>query len=774
MTTLIDLNEEKRQQLREAALEYHATPTPGKISVTPTKQLSNQRDLALAYSPGVAAACDEIVADANNAFKYTARGNLVAVITNGTAVLGLGNIGPLAAKPVMEGKAVLFKKFAGIDVFDIEINEPDPDKLCDIIAALEPTFGGINLEDIKAPECFYVERTLRQRMKIPVFHDDQHGTAIIVGAAILNGLKVVGKDIKHCKLVVSGAGAAALACLDLIVDLGFPIENIVVTDLAGVVYQGRIELMDPDKARFAQATSARKLVEVIADADIFLGLSAGGVLTQDMVKQMADRPIILALANPTPEIMPEAVKAVRQDAIIATGRSDYPNQVNNVLCFPYIFRGALDCGATTINRAMEIAAVNAIAELAQAEQSDIVATAYNIKNLSFGPDYLIPMPFDPRLMTKIAPAIAQAAAQSGVALRPITDMPAYIERLQQFVYHSGTFMKPVFQVAKNTPTANKRIIFAEGEDERVLRAVQILVDENIACPILIGRPAVLQSRIEKFGLRIKADVDFQMINPEYDERYRDFWQTYLAMTIRKGVSEQYAKLEMRRRHTLIGAMLIHKGYADGMICGTFGTTALHLQYIDQVLGKRAGVNVYAAMNGLILPDRQVVLVDTHVNENPTAEQLAEITVLAATQMRRFGLIPRAALLSHSNFGTSDSQSAQKMRAVLAIIQQQVPDLEIEGEIHGDTALDYELLKKSMPNTKLTGSANLLVLPNIEAASIAYNLLKIASGSGIAIGPVLLGCSRPVHILTPSATVRRIVNMAGLCVADAVEAITPTP
>ncbi|NOS76013.1 MAG: NADP-dependent malic enzyme [Methyloglobulus sp.] len=768
MTTLIDLNEEKRQQLREAALEYHSTPTPGKISVTPTKQLSNQRDLALAYSPGVAAACDEIVADPNNAFKYTARGNLVAVITNGTAVLGLGNIGPLAAKPVMEGKAVLFKKFAGIDVFDIEINEPDPDKLCDVIAALEPTFGGINLEDIKAPECFYVERKLRGRMKIPVFHDDQHGTAIIVGAAILNGLKVVSKNIKQCKLVVSGAGAAALACLDLIVDLGFPIENIFVTDLAGVVYKGRIELMDPDKARFAQDTSARKLLDVIAGADIFLGLSAGGVLTQDMVKLMADRPLILALANPTPEIMPEEIKAVRDDAIIATGRSDYPNQVNNVLCFPYIFRGALDCGATTINREMEIAAVNAIADLAQAEQSDIVATAYNIKNLSFGPDYLIPMPFDPRLMTKIAPAIAKAAEKSGVAVRPIQDMQGYIDRLQQFVYHSGTFMKPVFQVAKNTPAANKRIVFAEGEDERVLRAVQILVDENIAQPILIGRPAVLQSRIEKFGLRIKPDVDFQVINPEYDERYRDFWQTYLAMTIRKGVSEQYAKLEMRRRHTLIGAMLIHKGYADGMICGTFGTPALHLHYIDQVLGKRAGINVYAAMNGLILPDRQIVLVDTHVNENPTAEQLAEITVLAAAQMRRFGLVPRVALLSHSNFGTSNSESAQKMRAALAIIRKQSPDLEIEGEIHGDTALDYELLKKSMPDSKLTGSANLLVLPNIDAANIAYNLLKTASGNGVAIGPVLLGCSRPVHILTPSATVRRVVNMAGLCVVDAVE------
>ena len=768
MTTLVDLKEEQRQQLREAALEYHEFPTPGKISVTPTKQLSNQRDLTLAYSPGVAAACDEIVADPANVFKYTARGNLVAVITNGTAVLGLGNIGPLAGKPVMEGKAVLFKKFAGIDVFDLEINESDPDKLCDIITALEPTFGGINLEDIKAPECFYVERKLRERMKIPVFHDDQHGTAIIVGAAILNGLKVVDKDIRQCRLVVSGAGAAALACLDLLVDLGFPIENIFVTDLAGVVYKGRVELMDPDKARFAQDTNARTLADVIPGADVFLGLSAGGVLKPDMVKLMADRPLVLALANPTPEIMPEEVKAVRSDAIIATGRSDYPNQVNNVLCFPYIFRGALDCGAITINREMEIAAVYAIADLAQAEQSDIVASTYNTTNLSFGPDYLIPMPFDPRLMTKIAPAIAKAAEASGVAARPIQDMQGYIDRLQQFVYHSGTFMKPVFQVAKNAPADKKRIVFAEGEEERVLRAVQILVDENIAQPILIGRPAVLQHRIEKFGLRIKPDVDFQVVNPEYDDRYRDFWQTYLGMTLRKGVSEQYAKLEMRRRHTLIGAMLIHKGYADGMICGTFGNNALHLHYIDQVLGKRAGVNVYAAMNGLILPDRQVVLVDTHVNENPSAEQLAEITILAAEQMRRFGLVPRVALLSHSNFGTSNSESAQKMRAALAIIQKQAPELEVEGEMHGDTALDYDLLKKMMPDSKLKGSANLLVLPNIDAANIAYNLLKTAAGNGVAIGPVLLGCARPVHILTPSATVRRIVNMAALCVVDAVE------
>ncbi|MCX7098146.1 MAG: NADP-dependent malic enzyme [Methylococcales bacterium] len=768
MTTLINTKEEQRQQLREAALEYHQFPTPGKISVTPTKHLSNQRDLALAYSPGVAAACDEIVVDPANVFKYTARGNLVAVITNGSAVLGLGNIGPLAAKPVMEGKAVLFKKFAGIDVFDIEINEADPDKLCDIIVALEPTFGGINLEDIKAPECFYIERKLRERMNIPVFHDDQHGTAIIVGAAIMNGLKVVGKAMDQCKLVVSGAGAAALACLDLLVDLGFPIANIIVTDLFGVVYTGRVELMDPDKARFAKDTEARTLAEVIKGADIFLGLSAGGVLKPEMVQQMAAQPLVFALANPTPEIMPEEVKAVRPDAIIATGRSDFPNQVNNVLCFPYIFRGALDCGATTINRPMEIAAVHAIAELAQAEQSDIVASTYGISNLSFGPDYLIPMPFDPRLMTKIAPAIAKAAEASGVAARPIQDMQAYQEKLQQFVYHSGTFMKPVFQVAKKTAAENKRIVFAEGEEERVLRAVQILVDENLAMPILIGRPAVLQHRIEKFGLRLKADVDFQVVNPEYDERYRDFWQTYLSMTMRKGVSEQYAKLEMRRRHTLIGAMLIHKGYADGMICGTFGNNALHLHYIDQVLGKDVGVNVYAAMNVLILPERQILLVDTHVNENPSAAELAEITLLAVAKMRRLGMVPRVALLSHSNFGSSNSESAQKMRATLAIIQAAAPDLEIDGELHGDAALDYELLKGMMPDSKLTGSANLLVMPTIDAANIAYNLLKTTAGNGVAIGPILLGCAKPVHVLTPSATVRRIVNMTALCVLDAVK------
>lgn len=772
MDSSAEKKEEIRQQLRLAALEYHEFPTPGKISVTPTKQLTNQRDLALAYSPGVAAPCEEIVIDPAAAYKYTARGNLVAVITNGTAVLGLGNIGPLAAKPVMEGKGVLFKKFAGIDVFDIEINELDPDKLVDIIAALEPTFGGVNLEDIKAPECFYIERQLRERMKIPVFHDDQHGTAIIVGAAILNGIQLVGKDIKNCKLVVSGAGAAALACLDLIVDLGFPLENIFVSDLAGVVYKGRTELMDPDKERFARDTDARTLAEVIPGADIFLGLSAGGVLKQDMVKSMAANPLILALANPNPEILPDDVKAVRDDAIICTGRSDYPNQVNNVLCFPYIFRGALDCGATTITREMEIAVVHAIAELAHAEQSDIVATTYGFTNLSFGPEYLIPMPFDPRLLIKIAPAVAKAAEDSGVATRPIQDLQAYADSLQQFVYRSGTFMKPLFQVAKKTPLELKRIVYAEGEEERVLRAVQVIVDEKLARPILVGRPAVLETRIAKFGLRLKHGVDFDVINPDHDDRYRDYWQSYYALTSRAGVTQEYAKLEMRRRHTLIGAMMIKKGDADGMICGTFGTTELHLKYIDQVLGKRDGACVYAGMNVLIMPERQIVMVDTHVNENPNAKELAAITVMAAEEMRRFGLSPRAALLSHSNFGSSNSESAQKMRATLELVKQLDPTLEIDGEMHGDTALDSKLRHAIMPDSTLTGDANLLVAPNIDAANIAYNLVKTAAGNGIAVGPILLGCSQAVHILTPSATVRRIVNMTALCVVDAVASKTP--
>ena len=767
MDSSSDKKEELRQQLRQAALEYHQFPRPGKISVAPTKGLLNQRDLALAYSPGVAAPCEEIVKDPANAYKYTARGNLVAVISNGTAVLGLGNIGPLASKPVMEGKGVLFKKFAAIDVFDIEINETDPDKLVDIIAALEPTFGGVNLEDIKAPECFDIERRLRERMKIPVFHDDQHGTAIIVGAAILNGLKVVNKNLKECKLVVSGAGAAALACLDLIVDLGFPIENIFVTDLAGVVYKGRVELMDPDKERFAQDTPHRSLADVIPGADIFLGLSAGGVLKQEMVAKMAPSPLILALANPNPEILPEEAKAVRGDAIIATGRSDYPNQVNNVLCFPYMFRGALDCGATTITREMEIAVVHAIADLAHAEQSDIVASAYGISNLSFGPEYLIPMPFDPRLLTHIAPAVAKAAMDGGVATRPIEDLEAYAETLQQFVYRSGTFMKPLFTVAKAAPNELKRIVYAEGEDERVLRAVQVVVDEKLARPILVGRPAVLEQRIEKFGLRLKLGVHFDVINPDFDERYRDYWTTYHQMVMRKGVTPDLAKLAMRRRHTLIGAMMIHKGEADGMICGTYGTTQMHLDFIDQVLGKRAGANVYAAMNFIITPERQLAMVDTHVNENPNAEQLAEITVMAAEEMERFGISPRAALLSHSNFGSANSESAQKMRAALALVQRKKPDLEIDGEMHGDAALDAKLRAKIMPESTLTGDANLLVLPNIDAANISYNLVKTAAGNGIAIGPVLLGCARAVHILTPSATVRRIVNMTALAVVDAV-------
>ena len=757
--------EEKHAQLRRAALEYHEFPTPGKIAIAATKQLVNQHDLALAYSPGVAAPCEEIVKDPNKAFQYTSRGNLVAVITNGTAVLGLGDIGPLAAKPVMEGKAVLFKKFAGIDVFDIEINEKhDLDKLVDIIASLEPTFGGINLEDIKAPDCFYVERRLRERMKIPVFHDDQHGTAIVVGAALLNAIKVVGKDLQQIKLVTSGAGAAALACLKLLVKLGLPRQHIFVTDLAGVVYAGRTELMDPDKVEFAQTTDARTLGEVIAGADVFLGLSAAGVLKPAMVASMAARPIIFALANPTPEITPEEVKAVRSDAVMATGRTDYPNQVNNVLCFPYIFRGALDAGASTISAEMEIAAVRAIAELAQAEQNEVVAAAYAGEDLTFGPEYLIPKPFDPRLMMKIAPAVAKAAADSGVALRPIADMDAYRERLQSFVYASGTVMKPIYAAAKKG--LKNRIAYAEGEEERVLRAAQIVVDEGLARPTLIGRPAVIAVRIEKFGLRLRPGRDYDVVNIEDDHRYRDFWQNYHAMTERRGVTVQVAKIEMRRRLTLIAAMLVHKGYADGLICGTWGTTGLHLQYIDQVIGLRPGVKTYACMNGLLLPERQVFLVDTHVNYDPSAEQLAEITTMAAEEMMRFGIRPKAALLSHSNFGSSNQPSAVKMRQALELLRSSTPWLEVDGEMHGDMALDGQARTKLMPNSTLAGDANLLVLPNIDAANISYNLLKTAAGGNIAIGPVLLGAAQPVHILTPSATVRRIVNMTALTVADA--------
>jgi malate dehydrogenase (oxaloacetate-decarboxylating)(NADP+) len=764
--------ENKRAELNRAALEYHEFPTPGKIAIAATKQLTNQRDLALAYSPGVAAPCEEIVKDPNNAFKYTSRGNLVGVITNGTAVLGLGDIGALASKPVMEGKAVLFKKFSGIDVFDIEINEKDPVKLVEIIASLEPTFGAINLEDIKAPDCFYVERELRKRMNIPVFHDDQHGTAITVAAAMLNGLNVAGKDIGQVKLVTSGAGAAALACLNLLLKVGLKRENVFVTDLAGVVFEGRTELMDEDKVRYAQKTAARTLSEVIAGADVFLGLSAGGVLKPAMVASMAARPVIFALANPNPEINPEDAHAVRDDIIMATGRSDYPNQVNNVLCFPYIFRGALDAGASTITDAMEVAAVHAIAELARAEQSEVVAAAYAGEKLAFGPEYLIPKPFDPRLMMKIAPAVAQAAADSGVALRPIADMAAYREKLQSFVLASGTIMKPIYAAAKLAAT--KRVAYAEGEEERVLRACQIVVDEGLARPTLIGRPAIIAQRIEKFGLRLKEELDYDVVNVEQDHRYRDFWQTYHQMTERKGVTVQLAKIEMRRRLTLIAAMLLHKGEVDGLICGTWGGTHNHLEYIDQVIGKRAGgsprteqdVRVYACMNGLMLPGRQVFLVDTHINYDPSAEELCEITVMAAEEMLRFGLTPKAALLSHSNFGSSNQPTAIKMRRTLELLREQAPWLEVDGEMHGDVALDATARATLMPRSSLQGDANLLVLPNIDAANIAYNLLKTAAGGNIAIGPVLLGVDKPVHILTASATVRRIVNMTALTVAEA--------
>ena len=750
------------QDIREASLEYHRRAPAGKIALMPTKQLTNQRDLALAYSPGVAAACDEIVRDPNEASTLTARANLVGVVTNGTAVLGLGPIGPLAAKPVMEGKAVLFKKFAGLDCFDIEINELDPDKLVDMIVALEPTFGGINLEDIKAPECFYIEKKCRERMKIPVFHDDQHGTAIIVGAAVLNGLRVVGKQLDKVKLVCSGAGAAALACLDLLVSLGIRRDNIYVSDLEGVVYQGREKLMDDHKAVYMQPTSARKLADILPGADIFLGLSAARVLKPEWLALMAQDPLILALANPEPEIMPDVAKLARPDAIIATGRSDFPNQVNNVLCFPFIFRGALDVGATTINEAMKLACVRAIADLALVEQSDIVATAYGIESLSFGPEYLIPKPFDPRLIVNIAPAVAQAAMESGVATRPIPDFDAYRMRLTNYVYSSGLLMKPIFDAAKKSP---KRIVYAEGEDERVLRAAQVVVDEKLAFPILVGRPAVLERRIERFGLRLKAGVDFEMINPESDPRFKEYWTEYYRLTERRGVSQQYAQVEMRRRHTLIGAMMMHRGEADGMLCGTFGNHALHRFYIDQVIGLRKGVTTYAAANALMLPGRTVFIADTYVNPDPSAEQLTEITLLAADEMRRFGITPKVALVSHSSFGTSDEPSARKMQRALGLIQATDPDLEIDAEMHGDAALSESVRKAVMPNSRLTGEANLLIMPTLDAANISFNLLKASSGGGVTLGPILLGVAKPAHILTQSATVRRIVNMTALAVVD---------
>jgi malate dehydrogenase (oxaloacetate-decarboxylating)(NADP+) len=750
------------EQLKQSALAYHQNPKPGKISVTPTKPLSNQLDLSLAYSPGVAAACEAIHADPLDAQKYTSRGNLVGVVTNGTAVLGLGNIGPLAAKPVMEGKGCLFKKFAGIDVFDIELAESDPDKLVEAIAMLEPTLGGINLEDIKAPECFYIEQKLRERMKIPVFHDDQHGTAIIASAAILNGLKVVGKDLSKVKLVCSGAGAAAIACLDLLVKLGLSKANVLVADSKGVIYEGRGNL-DPSKARYAASTDARTLADAIKSADVFLGCSSAGVLKPEMVKDMADRPLILALANPEPEIRPEDAKAARPDVIIATGRSDYPNQVNNVLCFPFIFRGALDVGATTITEEMKLACVRAIAELAEeTDQGDEVAKAYEGHSLEFGPEYLIPKPFDPRLIIKIAPAVAQAAMDSGVATRPIQDMDAYREQLGATVYRTGMVMRPVFATAKQKAA---RIVFAEGEDERVLRAAQFVLTEKIAKPIVIGRPAVIEMRLKKMGSKLKAGVDFEVVNPEDDPRYQRSWQLYHEIGAREGVTPEVAKAAMRKFNTLIGAILVRLGDADGMICGLIDTYHDHLKFVEQVLGRSEQAEHFAAMNLLMLPGRNLFICDTYVNELPSAEQLADMAILAAREIERFGIVPKIALLSNSNFGSSPSSSSQRMAAARRLIAARAPELEVDGEMHGDAALSELVRKQAFPGTTLTGEANLLIMPNVEAANITYNLLKMVGGEGVTVGPFLLGAAKPVHILTPAATVRRIINMTAVAAAN---------
>ncbi|KHT16751.1 NADP-dependent oxaloacetate-decarboxylating malate dehydrogenase [Pectobacterium carotovorum] len=752
------------EQLKQSALDFHQYPIPGKIQVSPTKPLATQRDLALAYSPGVAAPCLEIAADPLAAYKYTARGNLVAVISNGTAVLGLGNIGALAGKPVMEGKGVLFKKFSGIDVFDIEVDELDPDKLIDVIAALEPTFGGINLEDIKAPECFYIEKKLRERMKIPVFHDDQHGTAIICTAAVLNGLRVVEKNISDVRLVVSGAGAASIACLNLLVALGLQKHNIVVCDSRGVIFHGRDENMEETKAAYAiEDNGARKLADVIPDADIFLGCSGPGVLTPEMVKTMAPRPLIMALANPEPEILPPLAKEVRPDAIICTGRSDYPNQVNNVLCFPFIFRGALDVGATTINEEMKLACVHAIADLALAEQSEVVASAYGDQELSFGPDYLIPKPFDPRLIIKIAPAVAKAAMDSGVATRPIEDFDAYIEKLTQFVYKTNLFMKPIFAQARQQP---KRVVFAEGEDARVLHATQELVTLGLAFPILIGRPSVIEMRLQKLGLQLTIGKDFEVVNNESDPRFKAYWSEYFELMKRRGVSQEKAQRAVIGNPTLIGAIMVHRGEADALICGTIGTYEEHFDVVEKVFGYREGVQSAGAMNALMLPSGNTFIADTYVNADPTPEQLAEITLMAAESVRRFGIEPKVALLSHSSFGTSDSPTAQKMRATLALVNKLAPELEIDGEMHGDAALVEAIRREQMPDSPLKGSANILIMPNMESARISYNLLRVSSSEGVTVGPVLMGISKPVHILTPIASVRRIVNMVALAVVEA--------
>ncbi|OZI39337.1 NADP-dependent malic enzyme [Bordetella genomosp. 1] len=756
------------ETLSKRALDYHAYPTPGKISVTPTKTLANQDDLSLAYSPGVAAACMAIFDQGNDAASmYTSRSNLVGVVTNGTAVLGLGNIGPLAAKPVMEGKGCLFKKFAGIDVFDIELAENDPDKLVDIIAALEPTLGGVNLEDIKAPECFYIEKKLRERMKIPVFHDDQHGTAIISSAAILNGLKVVGKEMGEVKLACSGAGAAAIACLDLLVDLGIKRENIYVVDSRGVIWEGRDENMEPNKRRYAQKTDARTLADVVNGADVFLGCSTAGVLTADMVKTMAVKPLILALANPEPEIRPEVAKAARPDCIIATGRSDYPNQVNNVLCFPFIFRGALDAGASRITEEMKLACVKAIAELAQAEQNDEVARAYAGEELSFGPDYIIPKPFDPRLIVQIAPAVAQAAADSGVAARPIEDIEAYRRKLMGFVYHSGQLMLPLFQEAQKAP---KRVVYADGEDERVLRAVQVVVDEKLALPILVGRPSVIEMRVKKFGLRLIAGQNIEIVDPEDDARFNETWQGYYELRGREGVTPAIAKAMIRKHNTLIGAMLLHRGDADALLCGVASKYDNQLKYIDEVIGKKPG-QTYGALNVLMLPNHTLFITDTHVNENPSAEEIADITIQAGEEMMRFGVVPKIALLSHSNFGSRPTESSRKMAHARRLVAERAPHLEVDGEMHADSALSESIRSQAYPDSTLKGRANLLVMPNLDTGNITYNMLKMTGSNGVAMGPILLGAARPVHILTTSATVRRIVNMTALAVVDAQQEAT---
>ncbi len=750
------------EELKKAALDYHRLPTPGKISLTSTKALANQRDLSLAYSPGVAYASLAIRDNPLEAANLTSRANLVAVVSNGTAVLGLGNIGPLAGKPVMEGKGCLFKKFAGIDVFDIEVAENDPDKLVDIVAALEPTFGGINLEDIKAPECFYIERKLRERMKVPVFHDDQHGTAIIVAAAVLNGLKIVGKDIGKVKVAASGAGAAAIACLDLLVALGLNKKNVFVADSSGVIYEGRPKTTDPDKLRYAQNTSARTLADTMMGADIFLGLSGPGVVQPEMVKGMADRPLILALANPEPEIRPELARQARPDCIVCTGRSDYPNQVNNSLCFPFIFRGALDVGATTINEAMKLACVHAIAELARAEQSDIVSAAYGSDSAGFGPDYLIPRAFDPRLITRIAPAVAKAAMDSGVATLPIADMEAYVNRLTQFVYQSASVMRPVFAAAQRKP---KRVLYTEGEDPRVLQAAQVVVDEGLAYPILLGRTDLIKERIAKLGLRLDLGKNCEGVNINSDPRFRDCWNEYYQLMKRKGVSRAQAMELMRSRTTLIGAILIRRGDADAMLCGTVGDYRYHLKYIDQVIGKREGTSIFAAMQMLILPDRQLFFCDTHVNVDPSAAEIAEMTLQAAEQVRRFGITPSVALLSHSSFGSSYAPSAQKMRDALELIIAHAPDLEVEGEMRADSALSTSIRNNEFPDSRLKRDANLLIFPNVDAANITYNTARATSGTGVTVGGILLGAAKPVHIMTPSATVRRIVDMTAFVVAE---------